>query len=179
MPIVDVYYAGNAEKTGLEEELASASGIAAQMPTYERRVAEKLAQLTALEDRAVDEDSLPALRGRLLELAKETNCSIRRFNVGAANSRPWLVGDDPLATRIDAAAKNKDGESGTGFVLEWRPVNLSLTGSSADLRALIERITASEKFMHMKSLEMFPASPSRQSLTLEMELWFYTLARKG
>jgi hypothetical protein len=127
----------------------------------------------------VDDDSLPALRGRLLELAKETNCNIRRFNVGAASSRPWLAGDDPLAPRIDAAAKNKDGESGTGFVIEWRPVNLSLTGSGADLRALIERITTSEKFMHMKSLEMFPASPSRQSLTLEMELWFYTLARKG
>jgi hypothetical protein len=44
---------------------------------------------------------------------------------------------------------------------------------------MIERIMESGMFMHTKSLEMFPASPSRQSLTLDLELWYFTLTRNG
>ena len=87
------------------------------------------------------------------------------------------LGDDPLAVKWDA--QNKEARKTTGFVLEWRPVTLSLSGTSADLRALVERLVATGMFMHTKSLEMFPASPSRQSLTLDLELWYYTLARQG
>lgn len=176
LPIVDVYYAGSNEKSALEAELDSARSIAANT-SLEGRVAEKLAQLAALEANAVDEDSLSALRGKLMELAKETGCNIRRLNVGAMSSRPWMIDDDPVVPRLDA--KTTDTENGTGFVLEWRPVNLSLNGTSENLRGLLERISASGMFMHMKSMEMFPPSPNRQSLTLDMELWYFTLTRRG
>ena len=75
-----------------------------------------------------------------------------------------------------------DGQAGrgaSGFVLEWRPVSISLSGPSASLRSLLERIAAADMMMHAKSVEMYPSNPSRQSLTLDMELWYFTLARKG
>jgi hypothetical protein len=34
-------------------------------------------------------------------------------------------------------------------------------------------------FMHMKSLEMYPSSTKRETLTLDLEIWYFTLARKG
>jgi len=64
-------------------------------------------------------------------------------------------------------------------VLEWRPVNLSLSGTSASLKNMVEKVAGSKMLLHIKSLEMYPSSPKRESLTLDLEIWYFTLARKG
>jgi hypothetical protein len=175
LPLVDVYSAGLNEKEELLAELESAEQVAATMPQLEKRVTEKVAQLEALQQRTVDDESLPALREKLLDLAKETGCSIRRLSVGNVSSRPWKPGDSPIAPTADP----KRDESKTGFLLEWRPVSMSLNGTSANLRSMVERVAAAGMLMHTKAFEMYPSSPSRQSLTLDLELWYFTLARRG
>jgi hypothetical protein len=175
MPLVDVIRAGRDEKEALLTELESAQSVASDLKSFETRVTEKLAQLKSLEGRTVDDSSLPLLRGKLVDFAKETTCSIRRLNVGGVGSRPWQPGQNPLATTPD----KKPADANSNFVLEWRPVNLSLSGTSASLRSMVERLASSGMFMHIKNLEMYPSSPKRESLTLEMEIWYFTLARKG
>jgi hypothetical protein len=175
LPLVDVYRADHSDKIALLAELDSARSVAAQLETTEREAAEKLAQLEGQEARTVDDESLATLRGKLVDLAKDTGCSIRRLSVGAASSRPWGAGEDPIAPTATA----KPGAATSGFMLEWRPVSVSLSGPSASLRSLLERIAASNMMMHAKSVEMFPSNPSRQSLTLDLELWYFNLARKG
>jgi hypothetical protein len=156
-------------------ELDSAKQVAAELDVFQGRVGQKLAELAAFEARTTNDDSMPALRGKLVDLAKETDCNIRRLSVGAVSSRPWRPGEDPTLP----GGATKSDESSTGFVLEWRPVSISLSGTSANLRTLLERIAAADMLMHTKSLEMYPSSPNRQSLTLDMELWYFTLARRG
>lgn len=175
MPLVDVYSAGRNEKEALLTELESAQSVATELQAFERRVTEKTAQLKVIEARTVDDESLPKMRGKLVDIAKETACSIRRLNVGGVSSRPWQPGQNPVAAVFD----KKIADSNTGFLLEWRPVNVSLSGSSASLRSMVEKIAATGMFMHIKSLEMYPSSPKRESLTLDMEIWYFTLARKG
>ena len=175
MPLVDVIRAGRDEKEALLTELESAQSVASDVKSFETRVNEKLAQLKSLEGRTVDDSSLPLLRGKLVDFAKETTCSIRRLNVGAVGSRPWQPGQNPLATTPD----KKPIDANSNFILEWRPVNLSLSGNSASLRSMVERLASSGMFMHIKNLEMYPSSPKRESLTLEMEIWYFSLARKG
>ena len=85
MPLVDVLRAGRDEKEGLLAELDSARNVAAEMKEFETRVAEKITQLKGFEARTVDDESMPALRGKLVDLAKETGCSIRRLNVGGVD----------------------------------------------------------------------------------------------
>jgi hypothetical protein len=140
-------------------------------------VAEKTAQLKAFEARTVDEESLPALRGKHVDLAKETGCSIRKLTVGGMSSRVWQPGESPFAQNV--SRKPGDGAAATNFQLEWRPVSISLSGTSASLRSMVEKVAAAGMLMHTKSLEMYPSSPTRQALTLEMEVWYYTLARKS
>jgi hypothetical protein len=175
IPLVDAYCAGRNEKEALLAELDSARQIAAELSDNENRVTAELAQLKVIEARTTDEDSLPVLRGKLVDLAKETGCNIRRLSVGNAGSRPWKPGDDP----INPAATAKPGEEAPAFTLEWRPVSISVSGTSSGLRTLLERISAAGMLMHAKSLEMYPSSPNRQSLTLDMELWYFTLVRRG
>jgi hypothetical protein len=175
LPLVDVIRAGHNEKEALLAELESAEQVAKALPQVESRAAEKVTQLEAFQRRTVDDESLPALRERLVDLAKEAGCNIRRLNVGAASSRPWKPGDSPFAT----AADSKRNDTGAGFLLEWRPLSISLSGTSASLRSMVERVAAAGMLMHTKSFEMYPSSPSRQTLTLDMELWYFTLARRG
>jgi hypothetical protein len=175
IPLVDAYCAGRNEKAALLAELDSARQIAAELSDNESRVAAELAQLKVIEARTTDEDSLPVLRGKLVDLAKETGCNIRRLSVGTAASRPWKPGDD----LINPTNSAKPGEEPSAFTLEWRPVSISVSGTSSGLRTLLERISAAGMLMHAKSLEMYPSSPNRQSLTLDMELWYFTLVRRG
>ena len=175
LPLVDAYSTGREEKETLLAELGSARQVAATLERFESRVAERVAQLAVFEAKTVDEQSLHTLRGKLVDLAKETGCNIRRLSVGAASSRPWVPGQDPIAPAVDA----KSAEAKAGFLLEWRPVSISLSGSSTNLRSMLERVASSGMLMHTKAFEMFPSSPTRQSLTLDMELWYFTLTRRG
>src|SRR5688572_31136648 len=106
IPLVDAYCAGRNEKEALLAELDSARQIAAELSDNETRVAAELAQLKVIEARTTDEDSLPVLRGKLVDLAKETGCNIRRLSMGTAGSRPWKPGDDP----INPTASARPGE---------------------------------------------------------------------
>jgi hypothetical protein len=177
LPLVDVIRAGRDEKESLLVELDSAQNVAAELQAYESRVAEKSAQLKVFEARTVDDESLPALRGKLLDLTKETGCSLRKLTPGGVSSRAWRPGESPVAAANDT--KPTDDSAGPSFQLEWRPVSVSLSGTSASLRSMVEKVAALGMLMHTKSLEIYPSSPTRQTLTLEMELWYYTLARKG
>jgi hypothetical protein len=175
LPLVDVLRSGHDEKEDLLSELDSANHVAADLEKFDSRVNEKLAQLEVLEARTVNEESLPVLRGKLVDWAKETGCSIRRLSVGAVSSRPWKPGDNPVAMATDT----KQNETESRFQLEWRPVSISLSGPSASLRTMLDRIGAAGMLMHAKAFEMYPSSPTRQALTLDMELWYFTLARRG
>jgi hypothetical protein len=174
LPLVDVICAGHAEKETLTAELDSAKTVAAGLKDVERHVAERLAELKVCETRTVDDESMAALRGKLVDLAKETRCGVRRINVGAAVTRPWKPGDDPIGS-----PGVRQGDAGSPFQLEWRPVSVSLSGSSADLRNMLERINELQMLMHAKSFEMYPSGPNRQSLTLDLELWYFTLSRRS
>jgi hypothetical protein len=176
LPLVDVLRSGRAEQENLLAELDSARNVAAELQAFEKRVAEKTTQLKAFEGRTVNEESLTALRGKLVDLAKETGCSIRKLSVGGVSSRAWQPGDDPIAPVVN---RKPSDATASNFQLEWRPVMVSLSGTSASLRNMVEKVAESGMLMHTKSLEMYPSSPTRQALTLDMELWYFTLARKG
>lgn len=174
LPLVDVIRAGHDEKETLLAELDSAKTVAAGLKGVERRVKEKLAELNLQEKRTVDDESMPALRDKLVDLAKETACSVRRITVGGVSSRAWKPGENPIGP-----AETKQTEATSLFKLEWRPVSISLTGSSANLRSMLERVSAAGMLVHAKSMEIYPSSPTRQTLTLDLELWYYTLAKRG
>jgi hypothetical protein len=173
IPAVDVYSAEKSEREALQEELKGATELAAQLPQYEIRVSETVAQLTALESRTAEEERLPELRDRLVESARETGCSLRRLNVGGAITRPWHQGDDPIAQNSGV----KPIETATGFTLQWRPVTISLTGTIDCLRNFLEQLKADDMFAHAKTFEMYPSPQERKTLTLEMEIWYFALAR--
>ena len=177
LPLVDVYSAERQEKAALLADIAAVTQVAETMDEFESRVAEKTTQLEEFEARTVTDDTLPAMRTKLVEFARETGCSLRRISAGAPVSRPWFQGDDPIAKPGQSVAKPAGAE--TGFTLQWWPVTVSLSGTDVNLRSLLERMEADGMLMHTKSLDMHPASAGRKTLNLDMELWYFNLARGG
>jgi len=175
LPLVDSYSAGRTEKEELLGELESSQNVAASLDGFEKRVTEKLAALEVLEAQTVDDSTMPKLRGKLVDLAKESGCSIRKLTVGSAVTRQWRPGENP----INPATNAKKPEEESRFQLEWRPVIISLSGTSANLKSMVEKVSKAGMMMHTKSLEIYPTSPNRQALTLDVELWYFTLARKS
>jgi hypothetical protein len=173
LPLVDAIRTGHNEKEALLAELDSAKTVAAGLQQFETQVTEKLAELDVQVARTVSDETMPALRETLVDLAKEANCSVRRITVGAVSSRPWSPGDNPVGP---VTVRPNDPPS--PFKLEWRPVSISLSGATSNLRMMLERVRQSNMLVHAKSFEMYPTGPNRQSLTLDMELWYYTLAKR-
>jgi len=174
LPLVDVIRAGHDEKEALITELDSAKTVASGLERFESRVNDKIAEMQLLEARTVDDETMPALREKLVDLAKETACSVRRISVGNTATRRWTPGDNPVGQ-----AEARQDDPSAAFRLEWRPVSISLTGTSANLRAMLERISESNMLVHAKAFDMYPSSANRQTLTLELELWYFTLAGRS
>jgi hypothetical protein len=172
VPLVDVYRAEYSEKKALLAEVRAASHIASKLGQYESRVQDRVAELDALEARAVDDERLPALRDRLVELARQTGCSLRRLNVGEPMSRPWYSDDSPTEVRVDA----KRRETQTNFTLQGRPITISVSGTVSDLRNFLTKVKADDMLVYTKSFEIYPSSVARKSLTLDMDLWYFSLA---
>lgn len=175
VPLVDVYSAERKEKEALLAEVTAASQVAARLNQFESRVDDRLAQLKELEARTVDQERLPALRDRLTMLVRQTGCSLRRLNVGEALSRPWYESDDPLGLR--ANVKRQDSQ--TNLDLQWRPITVSVNGTMAELRNLLAKLDADNMMVHTKMFELYPSSRGRKSITLDMELWYFTLVPKS
>jgi hypothetical protein len=174
LPLADLYIAERSAKAELFTNLASTEQVVETVADSEARLAAKNVELKTYEARAVDEQSLPALRTKLVELARETGCSLRRLNVGSASSRPWHEADDPT---VASDAKPKANEQSTGFNLQWWPVTVSVSGSNANLCSLLERMEADHMLMYTRTFEMHPDSEGRKVLNLDMELWYFNLVR--
>lgn len=175
LPLVDFYMVERAEKAALLAELSSANQVAEKLDQYESRVAEKSTQLAKFEARTVSAESLPELRSMLMDMARETGCSLRRLNVETPTSRPWLHGDDPIEASEPGNAKPADEP--VEFTLESWPVNLQMSGSDANLRSMLDRMEADGMLMHTKNFEMHPANAGGKMLDVDMELLYFSLAR--
>jgi hypothetical protein len=176
VPLADLYLAERSEKAELLADIASAQEVVETIAKSEAKLAAKMAEVKAYEARSIDEQSLAALRMKLVELARDTGCSVRRLNVGAVSMRPWHGANEPMA--INDVKPVKAMEAPTGFNLQWTPVTVSVSGSNTNLCSLLERMEADHMLMHTKTFEMHPdASEGHKNLNLDLELWYYNLAR--
>ena len=176
LPQADDYFTKRNSRISLTEELASARATAESLPKTEKQVGELQGRLGALEKRAVFEETLPQFRSKLVELVRTASeCQIRKVDVGSPTSRPWRVGDKPLAE--NAAPPNAPG--GTPFQLERRSVTLTVDGPMNSVHDLLDKLQSEKILAHPHHLQLQPATGSGSTVTLDLELWLFALTRKA
>jgi hypothetical protein len=175
LPQVDLLLAERSERTSLQEELTQAEATAARLPDYERKLAEKQEQLGRLRQLVVDESQLGALRTWLVEAARQSGCRVRRIDLAAPTSKPWSGSDNPLTPVAAGQAANQK----TLFQLQTRTVTFGVTGSGAEVLALLKAIDADTRLKHANTIELKPTNESDHELQLDVTLWYFALVRNS
>lgn len=173
LPCVDEYLAVCEDKTTVEEKLALAEESAQLLAGFEQRRSEQSTVIGEQRDKTLNEENEADYRNTVVKLVRDSGCQLRRLNIGTPNSREWLDGDDPLEKTPNKKLKP------TGFQLERRQVSLSLVGTSASVRRLIDKFEQYDKQVHVEGIELKPLGTDGRSVELTMDLWYFTLARKS
>lgn len=176
LPLVDQLLAERSERHALQEQLVQARQTAEELPLYEQRVAEKLAELDELREYEVDDEHLTELRSWLVNAARQAGCRVRRIDLAQPNRRSWTNDDNPLELAAKAEGKKQQK---TPFDLQTRSVALSVTGSSAEVRSLLRTLDEDRRLKHAHAIGLKPESRNTNELQLDLTLWYFALVRRG
>ena len=173
-PLVDDYFDKERDRSTLTDDLGRARQTEAGLAESEKQVAEILAQLEAIDSRAVSSESVSAYRSKIVELVRRSGCQVRRFDVSAPLRRPWLKLDDPLETKTPPNAKQRK----TPFTLERRNVVLLVDGSMQSLQDLLGELYNDDTFAHLQRAALQAANRGGDQVTMEIEMWLFALDRR-
>jgi hypothetical protein len=171
VPSVDDYFDKRSSRSDLADDLVRARQTAHDLPKFEARVAKLNEELKGLEARAIDDAGLARFHSRLRDLVRESGCQIRRIEVGLPTSRAWKEGDQPLED-LPPGAGNE-----TPFKLERRSVLLSVDGAMSAVNDLMTRLEEEHTLLHPHRVQLQGVSAGGETVTLELELWLFALAR--
>jgi hypothetical protein len=175
IPLVDEYFDKKESRRALAEELDNARRTAEQLPSLEKRVAEVVGQLTALEVRSVSEETVSGYRTRLVDMVRESRCQIRRLDVATPTRRAWKEGDSPLADGNTGASLGK----ATPFSLEQRSIHLSVNGRTHDIYALLEKLHEDTTLAHPERIELHSDGQKSETVTMDLEMLLFALSRQS
>lgn len=173
VPSVDDCFNKRSSRSDLAENLVRARNTARELPKLEATAAAVGEQLAALEARAVGDDGVAAYRSRLVDMVRESGCQIRRIEFAAPIARVWKQGDTALVEQPVGAGAN------TAFSLERRSVSLAIDGSMAAVNDLMARLEREQTISHPHRVHLQAVSTGGETVTLELELWLFSLRRKA
>ena len=172
LPQVDEYFDARTERAELLDQLDNSSRVVTQLPKYERLATQKNDQLLALKQIEVERDQTPQLRSWLVTQARQAGCQIRRIDFNPSTKQPWNDQTDPIAE-----PSKKSTESKGIFDLEKHPVILTVTGSPQEINSLIRSLDEDQRVKHTQSIELKPVGRKRNSIQLDLTLWYYSLVK--
>lgn len=170
LPQVGQYLGRRAEENEKTCELEQASRTAGLLAPLRERAADTAGELERLQRRALPAAAVPRFRNRLVDMVRESGCRVRRISLGAVATRHWR--EDDLALLGPQA----DAGADTPFVLETRPVNVSVTGGLEEARRLLKKIESSGLLLHSRAIDMRPTGRAG-AVQMELQLWCFALTR--
>jgi len=173
IPLADDYFDKKESRRALIEELDRARETAKMMPKFEERVTALAQKMGDYEVRSVSQKSMSQYRNKIVELIRESDCKVRRFEVSSPLSRPWIVNDNPLhPTEAKGSAVKK-----TPFVLVRRSVTLSVDGTMDNINQFLEKLQKDNTFAYVRRLDLHRVGQQGGAVAVELELWLFALDR--
>jgi hypothetical protein len=174
IPLADDYFDSRENRADLEAKLLVAEQSQQALPKLEEKTQEIEAQLSAREAQCVTEASLSDYRTRLVDTIRDAGCRIQRLDLAQAMSRPWNEADTPLVER----PRSDKNAKATPYNLEKRTLSLSVAGRVTDILGLLEKLEHEPTLAYPQSLEFLATDNSSDVVTLNMQMWLFSLERK-
>jgi len=175
IPLVDEYFDARDKYTALADELDNARHTARALPELEEHVVQITGKLTEMEGRTVTARTVSRYRSQLVELIRDADCRVRRFDVSLPALRPWHQNDDP---RRQAVPQTGAIAEKTPFALERRSVTLLVDGTIDNVQNLLEQLHKDKTFAYPSRVDLHTNGQRGSSVTLEMEMWLFALERQ-
>lgn len=172
-PASDEYKAAKKRMSDAREQLEEAERTIATLPQYKQLHERKVAEVSVLEKRVVSQQAAKELRDWLIQLGRETGCTVRKSNLGDASTRPWKEEDHPLN-----GTRRHDSGGDTPFQLETRQVSLLVTGPMAGLYSFLEEIHQVDKLIHSQAVTIKSSNDDGTAASMGMNLKLFDLTRK-
>jgi len=173
IPLVDDYFDKRESRRALAEELDRARQTAKMLPTFEERVTALALEMGEYETRLVSQKTISLYRGKMVELIRGSDCKIRRFEVGAPLSRPWIEDDNALSqTEAKGSAVKK-----TPFILVRRSVGLTVDGTMENINLFLEKLQEDNTFTYVRRLDLHSVGQHGGAVAIQLELWLFALNR--
>jgi len=175
IPLVDDYFDKEESRKTLAEELDQARQTAKMLPAYEERAAAIAQEIGEFEARSVSQKSISQYRSKLVKLIRASDCKVRRLEVSAPTSRPWLENDNPLKNPVTKGSAAKK----TPFTLVRRSVALTVDGTMGNISSLLEKLYKEKTFAYPRRLDLHGVGRHGGAVAVELELWLFALERQG
>jgi len=174
IPLVDDNFDNRAHHNTLTEDLDRARQTAEGLPEIEQQVAEIAEKLATIESRAISSNLVSGYRSQVVDMIRDADCQVRRFDVSAPSRRVWTKNDNPLETTVSQKTKKNK----TPFSLERRSVVLLVDGTMENVRKLLGQLYEDDSFAYLHRLEVQSVSRGSEQVTLEIEMWLFALGRQ-
>lgn len=171
-PAVDEYNAARRRTSDAHTEFEEAEQTIAKLPQYKQLHERKLADVSLLDKRVVPEKAAKELRDWLIQLGRDTGCTVRKSNLGDAAPRPWKEDDHPLH-----GTRQQGPDSNTPYQLETRQLTLSVVGPMSGLYSFLDELHKVDKLIHSQSINIKSLSEDGSTASMNMNLKLFDLTR--
>ena len=173
LPGTDEYNDSRKCRAKLRARMAEMRQQVANIDQLRRAAAEKRTRLEQLETLTIPADDLHVARGEIVAWARKSRCQVRRIHVGEPRSRPWHRGD----SLIEADNLSTPGKPNSSYLLNLWPCSLSVSGTLADVRSLLDNLESSKRLISGNKMSLAPVAENKEQVVVDLELTLFNLAK--
>jgi len=169
-PAADEYLALTGERAKINSAIAQTEATLSRLDFFKKRVQQRVDELENHEAATVSLESVREFRARVVKLAREHGCQIRRINLSESQTRKWKEKDSPL----DRQARGPRGKD-TKFDLRSQQFKLTVIGSLSAITNLLNDLKIDDKLVYTNIFSLRPTLQDRKMAELEIELTLFDL----
>lgn len=176
-PVADGYIAARQRTHDVRIQQEEAEVEIAKLPEFVRMQELKAKELEGLTTQLVEGDAARRLQSDLIELGRQTGCTVLRAQLSDPSSRVWNENDHPVP-----GSRSRDPGAETPFQLDTRQLSLSIAGPMNGLYAFLEGLHRVDKVVHARAMAIKGGNAGDESNydtgTLDMNLLLFDLTKR-
>ena len=173
LPAADEYNAARGRVNAAKGQLLEIQSQANDLPHFQKLFQVKSSDLQKLESKVVSESVAERLQNELVEMVRQSGCTMRLIRPGDPLRRDWTTKDHA----VRGLNVTDRGES-TPYQLETRQISLSVTGSMPNVLEFLARIHRLDRFIHSRQISLKRADVGGNTAILDMDLVLFNLIKK-
>ena len=173
LPAADEYNAARGRVNAAKGQLLEIQSQANDLPHFQKLFQVKAADLKKLESQAVSESVAERLQNELVEMVRQSGCTMRLIRPGDPLRRDWTTKDHAVRS-----LNVTDRGENTPYQLETRQISLSVTGSMPNVLEFLAHIHRLEQFIHSRQISLKRADEGGNTAILDMDLVLFNLIKK-